>query len=482
MEGWQNAVAGAARAWLARVDSVPIGRRFDAHGAQLGWLQRWYLAQPVQRVVVCVLELATDLSPGALEAALRELCARHAGALGVCEERSPTRLRLRPLTAADPVPWYGGRADVELWQLAAELTQLRFDVGAPLFRVALHGARRVLCAFEHSIADGVSVALLAGELARLLQAEPLQPLAAGYALPLDARLDLRPSLGDVVRALRPAAEAVTLAPPLAGPSARDRSWLSCARCQCGPSSRKPGGRRAEQCSVRALDRARIASSRSTQILPFELPRAQVESLLSRARSHAVTLHAVLSAAGLRAALDALEQREARLRLCTPISLRERCQPRPDGAGVYIASLDSDFVVAQHSELWSLAAAYMRELRAQRPAAQRKVGLLAFAGDLHKLALERERRHSGRTATLEVSNVGVVRELPAGAKLWLTQGAHYHAALFVLTVATSDDGGLRACLSYPAPLCDARRAERFFGAFSQHLAAMQQARAPDPFLG
>ena len=60
------------------------------------------------------------------------------------------------------------------------------------------------------------------------------------------------------------------------------------------------------------------------------------------------------------------------------------------------------------------------------------------------------------------------------RLWLTQGAHYHAASFVLTVATSEsDGTLRMCLSYPEPLIDAARAARFCEVLSQGLAALSR---------
>jgi hypothetical protein len=56
---------------------------------------------------------------------------------------------------------------------------------------------------------------------------------------------------------------------------------------------------------------------------------------------------------------------------------------------------------------------------------------------------------------------------------LTQGAHYHSTLFVLTVATSDsDGSLRCCLSYPDPLIDREHARRFMHVLERRLFEMR----------
>ena len=73
-----------------------------------------------------------------------------------------------------------------------------------------------------------------------------------------------------------------------------------------------------------------------------------------------------------------------------------------------------------------------------------------------------------------SNVGRVSGLPPGARVWLTQGAHYHGPLFMLTVATSDsDGALRCCLSVPHPLVDAQLDARFMRALTVQLDAFNR---------
>jgi hypothetical protein len=83
--------------------------------------------------------------------------------------------------------------------------------------------------------------------------------------------------------------------------------------------------------------------------------------------------------------------------------------------------------------------------------------------------------------VEVSNIGRVIGVPHGAAVWLTQGAHYHAALFVLTVVTSDsDGALRCCLSYAEPLVGRGVGEGFLRAFEVGLEGMR-ARAEGAFV-
>ena len=417
-----------------RILDMPLGRRFDPARGQLGWLQRWYASQPLQRVVIAVLETDTPHEPRELEAAVRVLCARHHHALGVCLERSPLRLRLRPLTAADPAPWFDAE-HADLWQLAAALAHRPFEAGAPLFRFGLTTDRRhIVCAFDHLIADGIAVSVFASELARTLAGIPLPPATDDSTLPLDARLDVRPTLLALARAVAHERQRGVVLAPVSSPAP-----------------------------------ARLR----TRIAPYGLDSEHVTALIRQAREHRVTLHAVLAAAGLHAAHTALGHTHGRLRLSTPVSLRERCEPRPMGMGVFIGGIDTDLDLAAHPDAWGVAQCCMRDLEQKKPDAPRSVGLLVFAGDLVRLAHKREQKKLGRTATLEVSNVGRVPDLPAGTRLWLTQGAHYHGALWVLTVATSSsDGVLRCCLSFPEPLIDSAQASVFMQAFDEQLQAMR----------
>jgi hypothetical protein len=422
------------RRWAAAVDTFPLGRKFEAGRGQPGLQQRWYAAQPTQRIVVSVLERREPVSRAALEIALRALCARHPSSLGVCEERSLVRLFVRPLHADEPLPWFEAPAS-DVWTLATAMVHEPFAIGAPLFRVALAAdGQHVIAAFDHMIADGVSAGIFAAELGALLAGDPLLPVPDDGAVPLDARLDVRPTPRILARAFRGVGDAdVLLAPQDAGP----------------------------------------ATSLRTAILATKVPRELIDALMVQARRHAVSLHAVLSAAALSAVLEALAVERGTQRLTTPISLRDRCQPVPSGMGVFISGIDSELEVSRTEDPWMLARRVRDDIAQKRPTAHRTVGLLRFAGDLTSLALKYERTANGRTSTVEVSNIGRVIGVPHGAAVWLTQGAHYHAALFVLTVATSDsDGALRCCLSYPEPLVDSARAARFMQAFEVALHAMR----------
>lgn len=425
--------------WVARAENFPLGRRYQQQRGGIGLQQRWYAAQPTQRVVISVLELSTPVSRDLIELAVRGLCARHPSALGVCEVRSPSELRVRPLTAVDAVPWFDA-AGSDVWQLSAAMVQHPFAVNAPLFRVALSAdGLFVVAAFDHTIADGISAGIFAAELGSFVAGDALLPTAANAALPLDARLDIRPSVRVLRRAFRRgAAQDVLLAPVASAP-----------------------------------DFNLPTSALRTGVLASKLPRELIDSLIKEARWHSLTLHALLSAAALLASLEALDSKRSWLRLTTPISLRAQCRPVPNGIGVFIAGVDSDLEVSAIDDPWLVARRCRDDIARQRPEAHRTVGLLALAGDLAARAAKYERTANGRTSTVEVSNVGRVTGVPSGAAVWLTQGAHYHAATFVLTVATSDsDGSLRCCLSYPEPLIDRERAARFMRAFERTLLEMR----------
>jgi hypothetical protein len=180
------------------------------------------------------------------------------------------------------------------------------------------------------------------------------------------------------------------------------------------------------------------------------------------------LHAALSACALLAAAEALNVQHGSLRLHTPISLRARCRPEPRGFGVFIAGVDTDLELTAASDAWTLARQYSDALARDKPTAPGQLGLLALAGDLRQRARELESQNKGRTAALEVSNVGRVLDVPQGTAIWLTQGAHYHSPLLVLTVLESA-GVVRACLSTPHPLIHADQARRFTQAFVKQLA-------------
>ncbi|HTU63907.1 MAG TPA: hypothetical protein VMF89_35825 [Polyangiales bacterium] len=416
---------------LGVLDRFPVGRRFDPAREQIGLLQRWYAAQPTQRIIVAIIELAQAPDDPALESALRALCMNHPHALGMCLARSTSELSMRPLTPQDAAPLYVPREPIhDAWQLAEHIVHVPFEPGGPLFRVARVGkSRRLVCAFDHIMFDGISAAQLACALARSLAGT--QPTAAepDAYLPLDARLDLRPSAAQIVKALRPRP---TPALPL--------------------FAREPAALR-------------------TQISRCEIDSTDIERLRTRAHQSNVTLHAALSAFALLAAAEALGIQEGSLRLHTPVSLRSRCRPEPRGFGVYIAGVDSDLEVSPLTDPWQLARRYADDLARDKPNAPGQLGLLALAGDLRERARELEKQQHGRTAALEVSNVGRMLDVPHDTAIWLSQGAHYHAPLLVLTVLESA-GVVRACLSTPHPLVAPEQASRFIQAFVERLAAVK----------
>ena len=412
---------------LGLLDRFPVGRRFDPAREPIGLLQRWYAAQPIQRVIVTTIELDQAVEDPALASALRALCGHHPHALGVCLARSTHELSMRPMTPQDPLPLYVPPEPMsDVWALAEQIVHVPFEAGSPLLRVARAGrGKQLVCAFDHIMFDGISAAALACALARTLAGT--QPTAAepDAWLPLDARLDLRPTAAQIVKALSPRP-----APVLP------------------PFPQQP-----------AVQQTRIA--------PCEIDSTDIARLRARAHRSGVTLHAALSAFALLSAAEALGIEHGSLRLHTPISLRSRCRPEPRGFGVYIAGVDSDLEVSPLTDPWQLARQYADELAREKPNAPGQLGLLALAGDLRERARELENRQHGRTAALEVSNVGQLLDVPHGTAIWVTQGAHYHAPLFVLTVVETA-GVVRACLSTPHPLISTEQANRFVRSFAERL--------------
>jgi hypothetical protein len=413
---------------LDLLDQVPVGARYQQSRQTIGLLQRWYAAQPTQRIIVAVVELAHAVEQPALESAIRALCAHHPHALGVCLERSVEQLSMRPLTPLDAAPFYmPADQSADAWALAEQLVHVPFQPGAPLFRIARADRKRLVCAFDHVMFDGISAARFACALARAIAGTPPSAAEAEAHLPLDARLDLRPSAAQLVRTLRAQPAPV---PPL-------------------------------------TQRAGAAQTLRTRIAQLEIDSMDSERLRAQAHRAGVTLHAALSACALLAAAQALNVEHGSLRLHTPISLRARCRPEPRGFGVFIAGVDSDLDVSPASNPWNLARQYAERLARDKPDAPGQLGLLALAGDLRERAQKLEHQHHGRTATLEVSNVGRVLDVPDGTVVWLTQGAHYHSPLLVLTLVESASV-VRACLSVPYPLVGAERITRFLRSFEQQV--------------
>jgi len=154
----------------------------------------------------------------------------------------------------------------------------------------------------------------------------------------------------------------------------------------------------------------------TRMLPLQVEHSVVKALLAACHEHGVTLHTLLAVASLMGARTVLSARRARLRLSTPVSLRERCRPPATGLGVFISSIDTDLTLSEQDELWQVAQHVKHDLTHELPECQRSVGLLEFAGDLTALARKFEQQTHGRTATVEVSNIGTLQDLPEGTAM------------------------------------------------------------------
>jgi hypothetical protein len=406
---------------VTRLLRLRIGRRPASwSSARLDVLERWYAAQPVARVAGAVLELDAPLDHAALRGALTRLRERHAHALNVTLSVRAKEYGFVPCER-EPLPLETEASDP--WTVAEQELGAAFPAGAPLWRVRVTGEGKTLVAvFHHVVADGVSTSVFARELLASLRGEALPGLPAPR-LPLEACLDVRPSVGVLARE---AARDFRGASP---------SYFRGPRAELGP--------------------------RRTRLYPFELPEALVQTLAVRARAEGTTVHAALCGAGLVAAAAASDGFPLNARVTSPISLRARMSPAPAGMGVFICAHDSDQRADVDTPFWRQAEVYGRELARALPEAYERVGLLRFAGDLSAYATRLSTDNpNARTGTLEVSNLGRVNGLN-GARVWFIQGNHYHGPLFNLTVGTSAETGvLRATLAVAEPVVAERAARAF----------------------
>jgi hypothetical protein len=407
-----------------RLAGVRVGFRAPRSwpAERLGLLERWYAAQPVPRVAGCIIELDAPLGDGAVLTALEQLRRRHPAALDVTLAAGKFRPCVSPML---PVA-HATSADV--WTLAeADLLQ-PFPEGGRLWRVSVASELRALVVtFHHVIADGLSVCVFVREFLSALRGERLSP-EPEPRLPLEARADVRPSLRRLV------AEASAGKAPsfFAGPE------------ELGVAFR-------------------------TRLRRLELSAPLVQALAARARSEGATVHAALCAAGLAAVAIVHDGLPLNARLVSPISLRARLSPVPEGMGNFIGGLDTDHRLVSGEPFWSFAARYTKQLRDAATTLDEQAGLLRFAGDLTAFAKKIAASHpNGRTATFEVSNDGRVEGI-AGAKVWFLQGNHYHGPLYNLTVGTcASTNVLRATLAVPEPLVADADAGRFLQALKSNL--------------
>lgn len=407
---------------------------------QLGLLERWYAAQPVARVAGCILEFAEPLDRAKLASALTALSARHSTALEVTLGRTSSGAHRFAACASRTVP-FADEPTEDPWSIAERELTASFPHGEPLWRVRLDSTGRgVVAVFHHVIADGISTSIFARELLALLRGEPLAPLER-RRLPLDGRIDLRPTLGLLAReAMKDARR--TLPADYRGP-AEDR----------GP--------------------------RRTRLYPLELPAELLKNLVDRTRAMEVTGHAALCLAGLVAVAAGHTGFPLRASLLSPVSLRPRASPAPTGFGVFLCGHEAVQRLSASDPFWRAVGAYRDELRSALPEAYERIGLLRFAGNLSARAEKMTNEPNARTSTLEVSNLGRLDGLQ-DAKVWFVQGNHYHGPLFNLSVGTcTATGVLRASLSVADPVIDPDTARAFVRGIVR---ALEHAVMGSPTLG
>jgi hypothetical protein len=405
------------RAGAQRLIEARLGRRAHASDASLGLLERWYAAQTHPRTVVGVLELDRSRTDVEIRDAIQVLHVHHGASI------ARSVLDTRTWTGPHSAPRLECFEDHErdhLIELAIAEPPGERRSGA-LYRVLVNPTRKlIVVAFDHTIADGIAARTYLEQLAWTLAGRPPSLEPSGTA-PLEARLDVRPSLRELASELL----------------RKDK-----ADFPLGPAH------------------ARAHASLRTQVLPFAWAPELVRRVRQRAHAEGVSVHAALVACASRAARDVLRADSHRpIRVETPVSLRELCEPRPHGMGVFVSSVVSD--LEREADFWRLARGYARDSASKRGRAHRKVGLLAWVSDLDAMIRSRDARALNlRTATLEVSNVGLMPELPAGTSAWLTQGNHYAGPVFCVTVVRSAEGHLLGCVSVPAPLVDEALTARF----------------------
>lgn len=406
----------------------------------MGVLERWYAVQPVPRVCAVILGWEQPCSEQALRAALSRVSQRHHARLQVTLAGSTRAPLFAPIAKGpgDGAPYT--RLTTDVWPVCGDWLAYPFEPGAALWQAA-HSAdgRQLLLVFHHAVADGHAAVTVADEVARALahaldEAPPPTPPQPVERL-VDTRLTLS-ALREVWQSHREGRA----------------SWFYGSSDGCGPLT--------------------------TTVVRRKLGTAELAALRCRAREQGCTVHCALSVAALWACAR-LDGGGHPLRLTSPISLRQRAKPAPTGMGVYIGALTSDHRLSPNERFWALARAYRGRLGAAPAHAAAMLGLLARAGDLQELALRSARMApNARTASVEVSNLGLRRLHESVSQLWFTQGNHYHGPLLNLSVVSaSSEGSMALCLAIPSPLLSDVQAD----AYMDHLMRILEGARQEPGL-
>jgi hypothetical protein len=308
----------------------------------LGAFERMYHRyQQKNTMHFCVVaELADDLDPLTLAAALRAVQQRHPLLNVHVEDHPQTRLGFYRPACVPPIPITIGYTEPgRSWRdvVAAQLTH-PFDTScAPMMRVVLLRSgpstpAAIVLTVDHVIADGLSAANILRDLFAALNDHQLQ------ALPVP------PSQEELIGALRdgqPAAvQAATDQPQTAQPD-----WLST------PSAIRPFDGAAPHISTVCFDKDLTGR------------------LIARARAEQTTVHAALVSAMSRVFLES--GRNEYVRMTTAIDFRDHIGVRDDVC-LYFTTTRTAFTREQLTDLWDMA----RTVGAQLAAARSLPALLA----------------------------------------------------------------------------------------------------------
>lgn len=170
-----------------------------------------------------------------------------------------------------------------------------------------------------------------------------------------------------------------------------------------------------------------------------VPLSQLQTLLSRCRKLGITIHWMMCAASCLAISELLplsctQVMSTHFKIETPMSLRTQ-QVQRCPLGNYVAPSSILVKVAPQSNLWILAQE-MKQLWKSKSKAS--IGFLTALDKLVDLGdLQARLNSQGRTATVEVSNLG---SRPRSSKDWyFAQGNHYSGALFNCNLVSTPSG-------------------------------------------
>lgn len=335
-----------------------------------------------------------------------------------------------------------------------------FDPTPPLWRLGIVSSPlddhvELIFCFFHLIADGTSAPIVANDFFEALShPSPLsisQEIVPFYAL--DDLVDLRPRFSSL------ASKLFVSIPELLPPSivAPINLFLSLFPRSTSQTPFIPS-------------MASDESLRTTNIRSLELDAETTALLVQSARDHKCTVHGLLVAAASFVASKIADDDESTKKkgshLITanyPISMRASIGKRSQRmVGVFISSTDfSARISPKTTSFWKIAREASENTRRKTEAAIGLVGMMSFVPDVPLMLKQQRAGHKGaRTATFELSNLGVVplpeKVLDDSFELegsWLAQQCHVGSGGSWMISAATSSSRLHLTFSSPQPAID-----------------------------